>query len=93
MELHLKTHEMTFDHMKKVRGVPAERIEKELMMIQDVMVDRIFEEHGFEGEHVNLLKTRHNLDADHKYHTEYVSYMQRIQFLGLGGPDQGTPLK
>ena len=87
LDLHKKAHVMAFKHMKLVRGVSAERLEKELLLVQDLMADRIYEEHGFESEHVDLMKTRHDLEADDDYQAEFASYMQKIQALGVGGPD------
>ena len=72
---------MAFEHMKLLRGVPVERLEKENMFIQDLMADHIYEKYGFEAEHVDLMKNRHNLEEDNDYQAEFASYMRNIQSL------------
>ena len=78
---------MALKHMKLVRGVPTERLEKEQLLVDGLMADRIYEEHGLEYEHFNLMTTRLDLEADDDYQAEFTAYMQRIQALGVGGPD------
>ena len=55
--------------------MPPERLEKEMLVLEELMADRIHEKHGFEAEHVDLMKER--LELEQEEHRNAVTSMSQ----------------
>ena len=67
MDLHRQAHDIAYNHLKKIRTVPPERLDTEMQILEELMADRIYDEHGYEAEHVDLMKERLGLEQDPDY--------------------------
>lgn len=53
--------------MRKVKLVKPERLEIEMLVMEDYMTDLIYDQFGFEADHVDLMKMRLGLEQDPDY--------------------------
>ena len=88
MEVHKKLHELSYQHMQELKKLPIKDLQPELGLIQAVLSDILHKEMDIEGEDLDAATEITGLEKDSDYMIMVQEYMQKVQALKLGVPDE-----
>ena len=77
--MHKDMHELTLDHLRAIKKLPADKQQAQFQIMEAVLGDKVYEKYGIEPDDLDLATDKTGLESDSAYQHMMSEYMRTVQ--------------